>query len=147
MESPTIVKSLGPDETPFSRAAKQSQQSITNRQAYDSLYPNHKSWYDEKKFIVIDENFEMMERELLGKFKENLNAKFDFKLSKNVKHVDELDQNNLKVNSMDFGSMHKIHPATVEYKDKYVDNYSATNKPSVTASDPYNEIFGGRYSG
>ena len=88
-----------------------------------------------------------MERELLGKFKENLNAKFDFKVSKNVNHVDELDHNNIRVNAMDFGSIHKIHPEAVEYKDKYLDTYSAGSKPSVTYSDPYNEIYGGRYSG
>ena len=147
MESPTIVKSLGPDPSPFGRAASKSEQSISNRQAYDSLYPNHKSWYDEKRFIVIDKNFEMMEKELLGKFKENLDAKFDYKLTKNVKHVDELDKHDIKVQGMDFGSIHKVHPDTVAYKDKYVDNYLSTKKPTVTSSVPYNETFGGRYSG
>jgi len=88
-----------------------------------------------------------MEKELLGKFKENLNAKFDFQMTKNVKHVDELDQHDINVKGMDFGSIHKVHPDTVEYKDKYVDNYLSAKKPTVTRSDPYNEIFGGRYSG
>ena len=150
LESPSIVKSLGPDPSPFGRAAGKSEQSISNKQAYDSIYPSHKSWYDEKRFIVIDKNFEMMEKNLLGQFKQNLDAKFDFAATKNVKHVDELDQNDIKVKGMDFGSMHKIHPDTVEYKDKYVDNYSSTKGqkgPKVTASDPYNEIFGGKYSG
>jgi len=147
LEAPQIVKSLGPDPSPFGRAASKSEQNISNKQAYDSIYPSHKSWYNEKKFIVIDKNFEMMEKELLGKFKENLDAKFDFQKTKNVKHVDELDQHDIKISGMDFGSMHKIHPDTVAVKDKYVDNFSATKKPTVTASDPYGEIFGGRYSG
>jgi hypothetical protein len=89
----------------------------------------------------------MMEKELLNKFKENLNSKFNFQMTKNVQHVDDLDKNNIKVNGMDFGSIHQVHPDTVAYKDKYDNNYSSTKKPTVTASDPYNEIFGGRYSG
>ena len=91
----------------------------------------------------------MMEKELLGQFKQNLDAKFDFKATKNVKHVDELDQSDMKQNvrGMDFGSIHKVHPDTVAVKDKYVDNFSATKRPTVTASDPYGEIFGGKYSG
>jgi len=147
LESPTIVKSLGPDPTPTGRAAAKSQQTISNRQAYDSIYANHKSWYDEKRFVVIDKNFEMMEKDLLGQLKNNLEAKFNFGLTKNIKHVDEIDQHDINVKGMDLGSMHKVHPETVEYKDKYVNNYSATRKPKVTASDPYNEIFGGRFSG
>merc|ERR1711957_307738 len=148
-EAPSIVKSLGPDPSPFGRAAGKSEQSISNRQAYDSIYPSHKSWYDEKKFVVIDKNFEMMEKELLGQFKQNLDAKFDFKASKNIKHVDELDQSDVKaqMKGMDFGSIHKINPETQVVKDKYVDNFSATKKPTVTSSDPYSEIFGGKYSG
>ena len=119
-------------------------QIISNRQSYDSLYPNHKSWYDDKKFIVIDKNFEMMEKELLGKFKENLNSNFNLKVSKNVQHVDDLNKDNIKINSMNFESIHKINLDTVEFKDKYVDNYLSSDKPSVTLSDPYNQIFGGR---
>ena len=91
----------------------------------------------------------MMERDLLGQLKQNLEAKFDFKSAKKIKHVDEMDLSDVKANmkGMDFGSMHKVHPDTVEYKDKYVNNYSATRKPKVTASDPYTEIHGGRYAG
>jgi hypothetical protein len=146
-EAPSIVKSLGPDPSPFGRAAGKSPQNISNRQAFDSIYANHKSWYDDKKFIVIDKNFEMMEKDLLRQLKSNLDAKFDFSATKNIKHADEIDQHDINVRGMDFGSMHKIHPDTVEYKDKYVNNYSATRKPKVTASDPYNEIFGGKFSG
>ena len=90
-----------------------------------------------------------MEKELLGQFKQNLDAKFDFKATKNIKHVDELDQSDVKaqMKGMDFGSIHKINPETQVVKDKYVDNFSATKKPTVTSSDPYSEIFGGKYSG
>jgi hypothetical protein len=145
LETPTIVKSLGPEPTPLSRAAAKSQQVISNRQAYDSIYLNHKSWYDEKKFIVIDKNFEMMESDLLGQLRNNLDSKFNLTAIKNIKHVDQIDQTNINVKEMNFGSIHKVHPDTVEYKDKYVDNFSETNKPKVTSSDPYNEITGKRY--
>lgn len=91
-----------------------------------------------------------MEKDLLSKFKSNLDSKFNFQMTKNVKHVDELDKHDIKVQGMDFGSIHKVHPETVEYKDKYGnENYLMANgkKPTVTMSDPYGEIFGGRYSG
>lgn len=147
MESPSIVKSLGPDPNPFGKAAGKSPQNISNKQAYDSIYPNHKSWYDEKRFIVIDKNFEIMEKELLGQLKDNLDAKFNFQATKNIKHVDEIDQHDTKVHTMDLNSIHKVHPSTVEYKDKYVNNYSSTRQPKVSMSDPYNEIFQGNYAG
>lgn len=109
---------------------------------------NHRSWYDDKRFIVIDKNFEMMEKDLLRQLKNNLDSKFNWSNAKNttdnnrqIKHVSEIDQSNINVN-MDFGSMHKIHPETVKFNDKYVDNYSENNKPTITASDPYNEIHG-----
>jgi hypothetical protein len=87
-----------------------------------------------------------MEKDLLSQLKKNLDEKLNFKSLKNIKHVDEIDKNNINIKGMDFESMHKIHPETVEYKDKYFDNYSKTDLPKVTSSDPYNEIFGGRYS-
>jgi hypothetical protein len=87
----------------------------------------------------------MMEKDLLGQLKNNLNAKLNFEANKDIKHIDEIDQTKINIKGMDFGSMHKINPETVEYKDKYVDNYLETNKPEVNSSDPYNEIYGKRY--
>jgi hypothetical protein len=142
LESPTIVKSLGYAE-PFDvmgKVAGKSSQTISNRQAYDTLYPSHKSWYDEKKFVVLDKNFNDMENYLLNQFKETLNKQFDFKTAKNIKHVDELDKSQVNVN-IDFGAMPKVQPAAVQSNSKYTDNFTLQNT-KVTSSDPYREIFG-----
>jgi len=128
------------------RVASQSTQSISNRQAYDSLYPSHKAWYDEKKFVVLDKNFNDMENYLLNQFKDTLNKQFDYSTTKNIKHVDELDKNQIKVSGMDFGAMPKVHSEAVKVNSKYANNFTAENT-KVTASDPYKEIFGNHYYG
>lgn len=143
-----MVKSLGYPE-PFNvmdRVAAKSTQTISNRQAYDSLYPSHKSWYDEKKFIVLDKNFEDMENYLLKEFKHTLDNQFGFVQAKNIQHFDELDKSQINLKGIDFGAMPKVHPEAVEYKSKYSDNYTA-GKVKVTSSDPYKEIFGAHHYG
>lgn len=143
MESPTIVKSLGYQD-PFdiqSRVAAKSSQTISNRQAYDALYPSHKSWYDEKRFVVLDKNFNEVENYLLGQFKDTLSRQFDYTTAKNIKHVDELDKNQIKMSGMDFGAMPKVRSEGVRVNSKYTDNFTTQNT-RITASDPYNEIFG-----
>ena len=89
-----------------------------------------------------------MERDLLGKFKDNLQEKFDFKATKNIKHVDEIDKTEVS-GDMNVDFLHKIHPDSVKVNDKYTDNYNlqAGQRPKVTMSDPYNEIFQGNYAG
>jgi len=146
LETPQIVKSLGYNE-PFDvmgRVAERSSQSITNRQAYDALYPSHKSWYDEKKFVVLDKNFNEMENYLLNQFKDTLNKQFDYSKTKNIKHVDELDKGQLNVSGMDFGAMPRVRSEAVKSNSKYSDNFTAENT-KVTTSDPYKEIFGNNY--
>ena len=148
METPQIVKSLGSSD-PFNvmdRVAAKSTQTISNRQAYDTLYTNHKSLYDEKKFVVLDKNFEDMENYLLKEFKNTLNNQFAFVQAKNIRHVDDLDKSQINLKGFDFGAMPKVHPEAVEYKSKYTDNFTA-GKVKVTSSDPYKEIFGGHYYG
>lgn len=128
------------------RVAAKSTQTISNRQAYDALYPSHKSWYDEKKFVVLDKNFEDMENYLLKEFKQTLDNQFGFVKAKNIKHVDELDKSQINLKGIDFGAMPKVHPEAVENKSKYTDNFTAGNV-KVTSSDPYKEIFGQHYYG
>jgi hypothetical protein len=148
LESPTIVKSLGYQE-PFNvmdRVASQSSQTISNRQAYDSMYPSHKSWYDEKKFVVLDKNFDDMQNFLLKQFKDTLNKQFDYSATKNIQHVEELDKNQINVSGMDFGAMPKVHSEAVKVNSKYANNFTAENT-KVTSSDPYKEIFGNHHYG
>ena len=123
------------------RVADKSSQSISNRQAYDALYPSHKSWYDEKKFVVLDKNFNDMENFLLNQFKDTLNKQFDYSKTKNIKHVDDLDKNQLNIAGMDFGAMPKVNRDSVQVGSKYANNFTAENT-KVTSSDPYKEIFG-----
>lgn len=148
IESPQIVKTLG-YQAPFNvmnKVAAGSQQTISNRQAYDVLYPNHQSWYDEKKFIVLDKNFEEYENYILKDFKQALDRQFDYTQTKNIQHVDELDKTQIKVNGLDFGRIPKISNEVLENKSKYTDNYKA-GSVKVTSSNPYGEIFKGNYAG
>jgi len=148
LESPTIVKSLGYGD-PFDvmgRVASKSTQTISNRQAYDAIYPSHQSWYDEKKFVVLDKNFNDMEGYLLNQFKDTLNKQFDFSQTKNIKHVDELDKSQVNVSGVDFSTIPKVQPAAAQVNSKYVNNFTLENT-KVTSSDPYREIFGNHYYG
>ena len=137
-----MVKTLGYAD-PFNvmdRVAVKSTQTISNRQAYDALYPSHKSWYNEKKFIVLDKNFEDMENNLLKGFKQSLDNQFGFVDTKKIKHV-EMNKSQINLKGIDFGAIPKVHPEAVQYKSKYTDNFTA-EKTKVTGSDPYKEIFG-----
>ncbi len=148
LETPQMVKSLGYPESfdVMGRVASKSTQTISNRQAYDSIYPSHKSWYDEKKFVVLDKNFNDMENVLLGQFKDTLNKQFEFSTAKKITHVEEFDKNRINLSGMDFGAMHKVHPEAVKVNSKYTDNFNAENT-KVTSSDPYKEVFGQHYYG
>jgi hypothetical protein len=125
------------------KVAQRTSQTITNTQAYDILYPSHKSWYDEKKFVVLDKNFNDMENFLLNQFKDSLNKQFDYSTTKNIKHVDELDRSQIHLSTMDFNAMPKVDSEAVKANPKYENNYTLENT-KVTASDPYKEIFSNR---
>lgn len=127
------------------RVAAKSTQTISNRQAYDALYPNHQSWYDEKRFVVLDKNFQEMENYLLGEFKQALNKEFAFNETKKITHVDEIDKSKINLKNINFDAMPRVRPEAVQYKSKYVDNYQA-GQVQLTTSDPYKEIFGNNYA-
>lgn len=123
------------------RVARKSSQAISNRQAYDALYPRQQSWYDEKKFVVLDKNFQDIETNLLGKFKQAINKEFGFTEAKKTFNIDEMDISKVNLKNMNFEALQKIRTETVQPKSKYVDNYT-TDQNQVISSNPYNEIFG-----
>ena len=148
MESPTIIRSLG-NAQPFDvnkKVADRSTQTISNKESYDALYPSHSSWYDEKKFVVLDKHFDDVENYLLKDFKEALNKHLDFSQTKNIQHVDDLDKTQIKLSGLEYGNMPKFNAQALESKSKYTDNFTA-GQVKVSSSNPYGEIFGGKYSG
>jgi hypothetical protein len=98
MEAPIIVKSINRGitsmkEDAWNQAVGMTPQSISNRQAYDLFYPNHKSYYEDKKFFIFDKNYNQMEKALVDTFERAV----DSSINKNIKHVDELRDPKLNV--------------------------------------------------
>jgi hypothetical protein len=148
MEAPTIVKTLGYQErfNVGERVASQLDQTITNRQAYDIVYPNHKAYYNDKRFVVFDKNFNQVESYLLDQFKSAIDSAIDYKSNSNLVHVDEFDKTKVNFKGMNLQNnapyINKEAVQTSINLDK-ID----VNDPNlkISSSDPYTTIFG-KYS-
>lgn len=90
METPVIIKA-SPVEPTFQdvrkRVAMDTPQTITNNEAFDVVYKDHKSYYEDKKYIIFDKNFQKTEDYLLGEFANAVNT--NLVLDKNLVHVDD----------------------------------------------------------
>ena len=90
MESPVIIKKSAVDPT-FQdirqRVATETPQAISNTEGFDAIYRDHKDYYNDKRFVIFDKNFQQMEDHLLGQFASSIdsNLVFDEKLV----HVDD----------------------------------------------------------
>lgn len=145
MEAPTIVKSLG-YEAPFNvgqRVAQQMDQSITNRQAYDLLYPTHKSYYNDKRFIVFDRNFNQVESYLLNQFKSAIDSAIDYSANSKLERVEDFNKSKVNLRGMHLQqNAPMINREAVETSMKYDTLNNNVQGLKVTSSDPYGTIFG-----
>jgi hypothetical protein len=144
-ESPTIVKSLG-YQSPFNvenRIAQRMDQTISNRQAYDLVYPSHREYYNDKRFIAFDRHFDQVEGYLLKEFKTAMDSAVNYNSSKKLEHVEDFDKHQINLKGIDFSNAPFVTKEGVRTSIKY-DSLN-TNDPNirVTSSDPYNTIFGG----
>merc|ERR1712222_270214 len=96
--------------------------TVKNEQGYNAIYPDHKSWYDEKKYKVIDTDFARQEDGLLTEFQETLDKGFD--------------KSQFDIKNMEFKRIPKVIPHLVKGGNY---NHQTTK---ITTSDPYNQIFG-----
>jgi hypothetical protein len=144
MESPMIVKSLG-YKNPFDikdRIAQNRNQVLTNREAYDLVYPDHRSFYDDKRFIVLDRAFEDNEKYLLNQLKSTLDEKLDYGKMAKITHVDELDKSEIKLRHLNLqNNAPFVHPDAVATTMRMPTTIDP--QPKVTSSDPYVEIMSG----
>ena len=140
MESPVYRKNIPPayqaDFDVLDRVAKKTNPTVSNAEAYNAIYSNHKDWYDEKKYKVFDNNFSDMETSLLNVFQEALDFGLDLKTAKNLKHAEDFDRSQFNVKSIDFSKVPRVVPRLIKGEDY---NHAITK---VTISDPYNKIFG-----
>ena len=146
MEVPTIVKSLG-SPAPFNveeRVANTLDQTITNRQAYDLIYPSHEAYYKDKRFVVLDKNFNQVEDYLLNQFKSAIDSAVDYGANSKLESVEHFDKSKINLRGMNLqNGAPFIHPDAVANSIKY-DEGQDLKDPNVriTASDPYHTIFG-----
>jgi hypothetical protein len=145
LEAPTIVPSLG-YEQPFNiqnRVAQRLPQTITNRQAYDLIYPTHQDYYKDKRFIVFDRNFNQVEDYLLNQFKSTIDSAIDYSSNSKLVHVDNFDKSKINLRGLNLQNSAPFIPKeAVATSMKY--QPASLNDPNVrvTSSDPYNTIFG-----
>lgn len=145
LETPTIVKSLG-YENEFNvnnRVAQQMSQTITNRQAFDLVYPTHRDYYNDKRFVVFDDNFNKVEDYLLNQFKSAIDTAFDYNANKNLVHVEDFNKNTVNPKAINFGNAPLINRDAVKTNIKYSDYSPVNSNTKVSSSDPYGTIFGG----
>jgi hypothetical protein len=137
-----MVKSLG-GRDPYdvmSRVARGRDQVVSNREAFDIIYPNHQAYYDDKKFIVFDRKFKETEEYLLNQFKQELDSQIDYKGNKNLSHASDYKKPDLS--KMDLQNRAPfVHPAVVATDIKYEQRKPNDPNLKITASDPYKTIF------
>jgi len=101
MEAPTIVKSINRgvtsmSEDAYNKAIGKTPQTASNRQAYDIMYPNHKSYYKDKRFFIFDKNYDKMEKSLIDTFENAVDTSLHNKHK--IIHVDEIEDKIINVN-------------------------------------------------
>lgn len=146
LETPTIVKSLGyPQQFNVGdRVAQQLDQTVTNRQAFDLLYPTHQDYYNDKKFVVLDRNFQQVEEYLLGQFKSAIDSAIDYAGNANLVSVDDFDKSKVNFKNLNLqNNAPFIHKDAVATNIKYEDIDRNDPKLKITSSDPYSSMFGG----
>merc|ERR1712032_1047666 len=118
MEAPIYRKDIAPayqaDFDVLGRVASASTPTVSNEQGYNAIYPDHKSWYDEKKYKVIDTDFARQEDGLLTEFQETLDKGFDKKANKNLKLAENFDKSQFDIKNMEFKRIPKVIPHLVK---------------------------------
>ena len=146
LEAPTIVRSSTYQPNPFhlgDRIAERLDQTISNRQAYDIVYPTHEDYYKDKRFIVIDKNFEKVEDSLLNQLKSAIDSSIDYSSNSKLVHVENFDKSKVNLKGLDLqATAPMIQPSSVS--TNYGNISQNDSKVKITSSDPYATIFGGR---
>ena len=78
----------------WDQAVGKTKQTVTNRQAYDVVYPNHKAYYEDKKWFVFDKNYKQMEKALVNTFEEAVDNSLK---NPNLKDVDDIKEKKISV--------------------------------------------------
>ena len=110
MEAPTIVKSIhrgitSMREDAWNQAVGKTPQTMSNRQAFDVMYPTHKSFYDDKQFFIFDKNYNKMEKALLKTFEKAVDDSFNHNQTKSFDSVDQISDKKMNV---DFGNVPRV---------------------------------------
>jgi hypothetical protein len=146
LEAPTIVKSLGYRD-PFDvkdRVAQSRDQVLTNRETYDIVYPDHRSYYNDKRFIVLDKAFNDTEEYLLKELKQTLDMKLDYNANAKLVHVDDLDRSKIDLNGLNLQPRAPfVHPEAVATSIRY--DSKTDPAPKITSSDPYVTVMSGAH--
>lgn len=136
LESPVIVPSLGSSRFDVDkRVAGNLTQRISNRDAYDIKYPNHESYYGDKRVTVKDPHYEQTEDYLINKFSKAIQQGIEW--------------NPAITRAEDFKNNKEIFvPSPQKFSKEAVTtdvNYGALSEPNKnvfeTKSDPYKQIF------
>lgn len=143
-----MVKSLG-YENQFNvdnRVAQQMSQTITNKQAFDLVYPTHREYYNDKRFVVFDDNFNRVEEYLLNQFKSTIDSAFNYNSNQNLVDVKDFNKNSINLRNVDFkNNAPLINKEAVQTNLKYSEyQLSDPNKTKISSSDPYGTIFGNK---
>ncbi len=116
-------------------------QVVTNRQAYDIVYKSHEDYYKDRQIHVFDSNFDKMENYLVQNFRESINKAIDFKSTKNLVDVKDLDRNTLNVKKWNVHeNLPRVHRAAIQPSPYYEDQTASNGREYST--DPYTTTVG-----
>jgi hypothetical protein len=97
MESPIMVPNRERTYNDVvTRVAGGTPQTISNSDAFDTVYKNHQNYYDDKRYFIFDKNFHKMENYLLDGFRNQLDSNLGLS-NANLVHVDNYEKKKLNV--------------------------------------------------
>ena len=115
-------------------------QPVTNRQAYDILYPTHQDYYKDKQMHIFDANFDKMEDYLVNQFKSAIDSSIDYTKNQNLVNVRDLDRKTLNVHQWNVAANAPYVNKEALVPMKNNNHYKKNAKEMIT--DPYGVVVG-----
>jgi len=151
LSSPTLIRPVMKDSIGYGnrynvehRVSQKMSQQVLNKGAYDLVYQSHKDYYDkDKKFFVLDNNFQEEENYLLDGFSRAIQK--GVKWDKDLVHVSDYKHGRGNI-SLEDAPVPKFSGEAAR-TNLNMGAINDTNPRSTfkASSDPYSEFFGGRH--
>jgi hypothetical protein len=124
------------------KIAEKYDQTISGKQSFDVLYPDHKTYYNDKRVIIFDKNFKEVENYFLNDFKNTIDMAIDYSKNKNLQRAEDFKSASIDLKGLDFGNPPYIKAELPSPSQiKYGETFKKDPNMHVSYTDPYHQIY------